>query len=204
VQAAIQAEQVARAVAQHIREFPNKSLGVACLSVQQRDAVDDMIDKIGIRTEVEGFIPKEERLFVKNLEAVQGDERDVIFISVGYGVAPNQSKPFLNFGPVSQQGGERRLNVLASRAREKCVVLPLRRATVIAPAEYQLALLTIIAEAVEISGDDLVVETARLFGFDRTGPDLKEAIDRQVEKLVKERRLHRGEDGFQLPDGNAP
>ena len=61
-------------------------------------------------------------MFVKNLEAVQGDERDVIFISVGYGVAPNQSKPFLAFGPVSQDGGERRLNVLASRARERCVV----------------------------------------------------------------------------------
>ena len=118
----IQAEEVAKAVAEHIRHYPNKSLGVACLSVQQRDAVDDMIDKIGIRAEVEAFTPKEERLFVKNLEAVQGDERDVIFISVGYGVAPNQSKPFLNFGPVSQEGGERRLNVLASRAREKCVV----------------------------------------------------------------------------------
>jgi very-short-patch-repair endonuclease len=81
-----------------------------------------MIDKLGIRSEVEGFTPKGERLFVKNLEAVQGDERDVIFISVGYGVAENQSKPFLNFGPVSRDGGERRLNVLASRAREKCVV----------------------------------------------------------------------------------
>jgi very-short-patch-repair endonuclease len=118
----VQAEQVAKAVAQHIRCYPNKSLGVACLSVQQRDAVDDMIDKLGIRSEVEAFTPKEERLFVKNLEAVQGDERDVIFISVGYGVAPNESKPFLNFGPVSREGGERRLNVLASRARDKCVV----------------------------------------------------------------------------------
>ena len=118
----VQAEAVAKAVAEHIRHYPNKSLGVACLSVQQRDAVDDLIDKIGMRAEVEAFTPKEERLFVKNLEAVQGDERDVIFISVGYGVAPNQSKPFLNFGPVSREGGERRLNVLASRAREKCVV----------------------------------------------------------------------------------
>jgi len=81
-----------------------------------------MIDKLGIRSEVEAFNPKEERLFVKNLEAVQGDERDVIFISVGYGVAPNQSRPFLNFGPVSREGGDRRLNVLASRAREKCIV----------------------------------------------------------------------------------
>jgi len=64
----IQAEEVAKAVAKHIRSYTNKSLGVACLSVQQRDAVDDMIDKIGIRAEVEGFTPKEERLFVKNLE----------------------------------------------------------------------------------------------------------------------------------------
>jgi very-short-patch-repair endonuclease len=78
--------------------------------------------KLGLRTVVEAFAPKDERLFVKNLEAVQGDERDVIFISVGYGVAPNQSRPFLQFGPVSREGGERRLNVLASRAREKCVV----------------------------------------------------------------------------------
>jgi superfamily I DNA and/or RNA helicase len=119
----VQAEEVAKAVAEHMRRYPNKSLGVACLSAQQRDAVDDMIDKLGIRSDVEGFTPKEERLFVKNLEAVQGDERDVIFISVGYGVAVNQSRPFLNFGPVSREGGERRLNVLASRAREKCVVL---------------------------------------------------------------------------------
>ena len=74
----------------------------------------------------------------------------------------------------------------------------------IAPAEYQLALLTIIAEAVAISGDDLIVETARLFGFDRTGADLKEAIDRQVERLVKERRLGLDENGLRLSEGNVP
>jgi hypothetical protein len=74
---------------------------------------------------------------------------------------------------------------------------------VIAPAEYQLAILTIIGEAVAISGDDLVVETARIFGFDRTGPDLKEAIDRQVERLVKEGRLGLDQGGLRLP-GKAP
>lgn len=121
----IQAEQVAKAVADHIKRYPNKSLGVACFSAQQRDAVEDMIDKLGVRMEVDAFTPKGERLFVKNLEAIQGDERDVIFISVGYGVAAEQSKPFLNFGPISRDGGDRRLNVLASRAREKCVVFVL-------------------------------------------------------------------------------
>jgi hypothetical protein len=51
--------------------------------------------------------------------------------------------------------------------------LPLRRASMISPVEYQLAVMAIITEAVTISDEDLVVETARLFGFDRTGPDLK-------------------------------
>jgi hypothetical protein len=71
-------------------------------------------------------------------------------------------------------------SIAVARSRRNAA-LPLRRATMIAPAEYQVALLTIIAEAVAISGDDLIVETARLFGFDRTGADLKDAIDRQVE-----------------------
>ena len=61
---------------------------------------------------------KDERFFVKNLETIQGDERDVIFISVGYGYDEN-GKMSLNFGPLNQDGGERRLNVLITRAREK-------------------------------------------------------------------------------------
>jgi very-short-patch-repair endonuclease len=81
--------------------------------------------------------------------------------------------------------------------------LSLRRVTMIAPEEYRLALTTIIAEAAAISRDDLVVETARLFGFDRTGPDLKEAIDRQAEKLVNEGRLYLDENGLRLPDNSA-
>jgi hypothetical protein len=92
-------------------------------------------------------------------------------------------------------------NVTAVRHRRNAP-LPLRRAKVIAPAEYQMAILTIIGQAVGISGDDLVVETARIFGFDRTGRDLKEAIDRQVERLVKEGQLDFDQSGLRLP-GNA-
>ena len=54
----------------------------------------------------------------------------------------------------------------------------------ISPAEYQLAITRIISEAVAISREELTIETARVFGFDRTGPDLREAIDRQSEILV--------------------
>src|SRR5947209_19661887 len=62
----VQAEQVAKAVAAQILRCPTKSVGAACLSVQQRDAVEDMIDNLGMRAEVEAFAAKGERLFVKN------------------------------------------------------------------------------------------------------------------------------------------
>ena len=60
-------------------------------------------------------------LFVKNLENVQGDERDVIFISVGYGKDVHGYMA-MRFGPLSNEGGERRLNVLISRAKKRCEV----------------------------------------------------------------------------------
>ena len=76
--------------------------------------------------------------------------------------------------------------------------LPLRRAAMIAPAEYRLAISTVISDAVAISRADLVVETARLFGFDRTGSDLKEAIDQQCATLVQMGRLHLDGDVLRL------
>ena len=63
----------------------------------------------------------EEPFFVKNLENVQGDERDVIFISIGYGRSAD-GRLTMNFGPLNQDGGERRLNVLITRARRRCEV----------------------------------------------------------------------------------
>ena len=179
----IQAEEVAKAVAQHLRQYPNKSLGVACLSVQQRDAVDDMIDVAGIRADVEEFTPKEERLFVKNLEAVQGDERDVIFISVGYGVAPNQSKPFLNFGPVSQDGGERRLNVLASRARERCVVFSSITSADI-PADSEARGTRMLRALLDFS------ETGKLGAGTLRGDGFESPFEEAVARIVREAGFH--------------
>jgi very-short-patch-repair endonuclease len=179
----IQAEEVAKAVAQHLRQYPNKSLGVACLSVQQRDAVDDMIDKAGIRADVEEFTPKGERLFVKNLEAVQGDERDVIFISVGYGVAPNQSKPFLNFGPVSQDGGERRLNVLASRARERCVVFSSITSAAI-PADSEARGTRMLRALLDFS------ETGKLGAGTLRGDAFESPFEEAVARIVREAGFH--------------
>lgn len=65
--------------------------------------------------------PPHEPFFVKNLENVQGDERDVIFISIGYGRTV-EGYLAMSFGPLNRTGGERRLNVLISRARRRCEV----------------------------------------------------------------------------------
>jgi len=117
----VEADLIAQAVEKHLSNNPTRSLGITCFSVAQRDAIEDALRQRGLSAEVEAFAPKGERLFIKNLEAVQGDERDVIFISIGYG-KDAEGRMTQGFGPLSQDGGERRLNVLISRARQQCVV----------------------------------------------------------------------------------
>ena len=119
-----EAQVIAKAVAEFARRNPGKSLGVGTFSVAQRDAIRTYVEKE--RREdprIEAFFGANARepFFVKNLESIQGDERDVIFISVGYG-RDKDGKLTANYGPITREGGERRLNVLISRSRERCVV----------------------------------------------------------------------------------
>jgi very-short-patch-repair endonuclease len=119
-----EAEVVADAVMAHAHRYPDLSLGVGTFSVQQRDAVLDALEQRRRQDpSAEGYFANHphEPFFVKNLENIQGDERDVIFISVGYG---RDSGGYLSmaFGPVSNQGGDRRLNVLFTRARRGCQI----------------------------------------------------------------------------------
>jgi hypothetical protein len=71
----------------------------------------------------------------------------------------------------------------------RTTALPLKRASMIAPEEYHVAMLSIIQEAVAISPEDLGIETARRFGFDRTGPDLRQVIGLQMCALVKQGKI---------------
>ncbi len=126
-----EAAEVAKAVMRHARETPNLTLGVAAFSSAQREAVQDELERLRRRdTSWEGFFINDhpdEPFFVKNLENVQGDERDVIFISVGYG-RDASGQVSMNFGPLNTAGGERRLNVLITRAKMRCHVFTNLRA----------------------------------------------------------------------------
>ena len=114
-----EAKAVAEAVLEHTRTYPNLTLGVVAFSVAQRDAIEFQMELLRREDPTcESFftVEKREPFFVKNLENVQGDERDVIFISMGYGKT-SEGYMTMSFGPINREGGERRLNVLISRAR---------------------------------------------------------------------------------------
>ena len=126
-----EAKAVAKAVLEHYQMFPDKSLGVGTFNIPQQQAILEEIDlQLRLNPEMEVFFKsnQKEHFFVKNLETIQGDERDVIYLSIGFGFN-HLGRLSLNFGPLNRQGGERRLNVLISRARECCVVFSNFRAS---------------------------------------------------------------------------
>jgi very-short-patch-repair endonuclease/flagellar biosynthesis GTPase FlhF len=119
-----EAKAVALAVMEHAKNNPNLSLGVAAFSIVQMQAIMDEIELLRRSNPInESFFTAHphEPFFVKNLENVQGDERDVIFISIGYGKTA-EGYFAMSFGLINNEGGERRLNVLISRAKIRCEV----------------------------------------------------------------------------------
>ena len=120
----IEAQYVAKKVMEHAREYQNLSLGVVAFNQPQQMAILDEIERLRRENiELEFFFDenRDEHFFVKNLETVQGDERDVIYLSVGYG-KDESGHMTMNFGPLNQEGGHRRLNVAITRARERVIV----------------------------------------------------------------------------------
>lgn len=115
----IEANKVADLVFEHIRKHPDRSLGVVTFSEAQQDAVDAAIRQKRIQDNSYEFFfveDKDEPFFIKNLENVQGDERDTIIFSIGY-ARDNKGVMYMNFGPLSRDGGYRRLNVAITRAK---------------------------------------------------------------------------------------
>jgi hypothetical protein len=119
-------EAIVARVADHARDHPTLSLGIVTFSFAQRNLITELLE-LARRTNsvLDRFLQEgqSEDLFVKNIENVQGDERDVILVSVGYGPQVAGARlSSMSFGPVNGEGGERRLNVLFTRARVRCEV----------------------------------------------------------------------------------
>lgn len=123
-----EAEAVVDEVLLRMRRAPERSLGVVAMNLTQRDLIEDLFNRQAdgddavqaylARWRAHGLDP----FFVKNLESVQGDERDAILISGTFGPDVNSGKVHQNFGPLNGVNGHRRLNVLFTRARFETVM----------------------------------------------------------------------------------
>jgi very-short-patch-repair endonuclease len=125
----IEAKAIIEAIIEVMQTDPNRSLGVVTLNQKQRDLIMEEFEyAIANNRAVQKYIDtwKEkndglEEFFIKNLENVQGDERDVIFIGTVYGAEEPGARVMQRFGPINGLAGKRRLNVLFTRAKEKIV-----------------------------------------------------------------------------------
>jgi very-short-patch-repair endonuclease len=120
----IEAMTVAQLTLEHIQRVPNQSLGIIAFSEAQANAIQEQIEILGKDyPELEEFCSDSStQFFLKALENVQGDERDVILLSIGY-ARDAQGRLSLNFGPLNKRGGERRLNVAVTRAKNKITLV---------------------------------------------------------------------------------
>jgi hypothetical protein len=119
-------QQVVALVLGHARINPDQTLGVITMGIRHMSRVQAALDQaLEGHTDLGAFFDPNigERFFVKNLERVQGDERDAIIISVGYGKDRAGNLPLTRFGPLLPESGRRRLNVAVTRARQKLTVV---------------------------------------------------------------------------------
>lgn len=133
-----EAEVVVENIIRHFHRHKDKSLGVAAFNKRQAEEIELLLDRARIGDPaIEKLISEQaagESLFIKNLENVQGDERDVIFISTTYGPEKAGAPVFQRFGPINSELGWRRLNVIATRARQRVEVF-----TSMKPTDVNLA-----------------------------------------------------------------
>lgn len=121
----IEAKEVVSLLKRLLMKDPNKSIGIITFNAKQQDKINDFIDDLVENDEEFNVVYQQvmnkeldERIFVKNIENVQGDERDTIIFSIGY--ARNlEGRVYNRFGTLGQQGGENRLNVAVTRAKEE-------------------------------------------------------------------------------------
>ena len=118
-------DAVVRQVLAHASTRPHESLGVITMGIKHANRIQAALDRaLEVRPEFADFflLDREERFFIKNLETVQGDERDAIILSIGYGKTASGDLPH-RFGPLTQETGYRRLNVAITRAKRRMCVI---------------------------------------------------------------------------------
>lgn len=202
-----EAEIIIQMCAKFAADFPEKSLGVIAFSKSQEVAIRDvLIDWLkqnpnsDIAAKLDENSEESEAFFIKNLESVQGDERDIIILSVGYGRDKN-GRVFQRFGPINSSQGYRRLNVAVTRAKEKIICVSSLKSFEINPRETARGakLLQNYLEYAEKGAEVLVASKLAGEGND-TEPDSEFELDVQNALIARGYRVDRqiGASGFKI------
>ncbi len=182
-------EQVVQAVLEHATSRPMESLGVITMGIKHADRVQMAIDRaLAQRSDLADFFSedKQERFFIKNLERVQGDERDVIILSIGYGKDRAGNLPH-RFGPLNYEGGHRRLNVAITRARRSMIVVSSFSHLDVDPARAKArgaVLLRSFLEFASTGGSILSDEGTTSTPLNPFEADIRDALSAQGMKLL--------------------
>lgn len=196
---------VAGAIA-HMRDHPDRSLGLATMNKDQTELILEEFEHQRARhPHVEAYIDRWaelddglEEFFVKNLETIQGDERDVIMISTLYGPDPETNKVFQRFGPVNSAHGHRRLNVLFSRAKEKIVTYTSMKPTDI-QAEGKVKGVHMLRAWLEFSRTKQITDIQ--VGHGETDSPFEDFVIAQIEAAGYEAVPQVGASGFKIDIG---
>ncbi|HVD03621.1 MAG TPA: AAA domain-containing protein [Candidatus Dormibacteraeota bacterium] len=132
---------VVKSVSEHAHDRPHESLGVITMGIKHMERIEEAVRRARqVDPVLEAYLSEvfygTEKFFVKNLERVQGDERDAILISIGYGKSAD-GRMLYRFGPLNNAGGERRLNVAVTRARSRIAVISSFSSTDMEPARLK-------------------------------------------------------------------
>ena len=146
--------KVVELIMEHARLRPHQSLGVIALGIKHAERIDAALRQaLALRPELESFFADDqaEPFFVKNLERVQGDERDAIILSIGYGKHPDGRMRY-QWGPLLRDGGERRLNVAATRAKHNLTLVSSFSSQDVDPDRLTKAGAKLLADYLEYAG----------------------------------------------------
>ncbi|SDE14820.1 DUF4011 domain-containing protein [Limimaricola pyoseonensis] len=203
----IEAREVVKAAVRHMREHPSLSLGIVTMNTDQKDLILEEFERERDRNpHVQAYVRQWEEhedalehFFVKNLETIQGDERDVMFISTLYGPEVKGSKPHQRFGPINSAHGHRRLNVLFTRAKRKIVTFTSLKPTDILVDEGKNRGVHMFRAWLEYCGSGYVPSRTRPGG--ETDSPFEDYVIQQVEALGCEAVPQVGTAGYRVDIG---
>jgi len=164
-----EAEAIVVAVEAHFKNHPALSLGIATFNLKQQELINDVLEKrcqqdTWLEEQLKATENTTEPFFIKNLENVQGDERDVIFVSTTYGPDPITGRVFQRFGPISGKMGWRRLNVIFTRAKKRLELFTSMRSSDIQLKSHAKGGVQILKTYLEYAETGLLPDTSNLIG----------------------------------------